>query len=157
MTTEVEFNRFSIALFDFEKAVAYAEEALKTSPGTLAYEALMFAAVVCYYRPFTPNEKNKTPPAAIQLKVEDFSPFSEDERKIHEQCKALRNKALAHSEWTYNPTRFDHRSGVISSHPFALVSHAPDLRALIQLSKRLANKCHSKRADYVRHNATAEG
>jgi hypothetical protein len=153
MTTEPELNRFSIALFDFEKAVAYAEEALKHLPNTLTHEALVFAAVVCYYRPFSPNEVDKAAPAAAQVKVGGFAPFSPSEQELHERCKNLRNKALAHSEWQHNPTRLDTASGVISSRPFALLSHTHDLRALVKLSQRLANECHDRRARYVRNHA----
>lgn len=150
MTTEKEFNRFSIALNDFEKAAGYAKEALKFSESSLAHEALVFAAIVCYYRPFSQNEKDKLSPAACQLQVHEFNLFSAEEHEIHECCKNLRNKALAHSEWTYNPTRLNPNSGVIFIRPFVLLSHAPALPKFIQLSERLANECHHKRANYVR-------
>lgn len=150
MTTESEFNRFSIALFDFDKASAYAEEAERHLPTTLPYEALVFAAVVCYYRPFSPNEKDGAAPAATRVKIEDFSPLLPAERDVHETCKRLRNKALAHSEWSHNPTRVNPTSGVISSRPFDLLSHAPDLYALIKLCKRMAEECHGHRANFVR-------
>ena len=138
--------------FDFEKSIAYAEKAARHSPGDLAYEALMFAAIVCYYRPFSPNEKSKNAPAASQLKLEEFSPLSAAESGLHERCKELRNKALAHSEYEFNPTRL-HPSGVIASRPFALLRHAPAIPALVALARKLANECHNKRANHVRNAA----
>ncbi|MBV5271191.1 MAG: hypothetical protein JZU55_16415, partial [Afipia sp.] len=76
-------------------------------PATLAHEALVFTAIVSYYRPFSPNEKNKNAQATSQLKLDDFSPLSHEELGLHEKCKELRNQALAHSEYKHNPTRLD--------------------------------------------------
>jgi hypothetical protein len=89
MTTEQEFNRFSIAKTDFDKTVEYTKEALKYSESTLAHEALIFAAIVCYYRPFSPNEKDKGSPAASQLQINEFNALSPEEQEIHECCKNL--------------------------------------------------------------------
>ncbi len=153
MTTEAAFNRLSIALRDFEQAIAFAEEAQHHSAATLAHEALTFAAIVSYHRPFSPNEKHKNAPATSQLKLVDFSPLSSAESALHEKCKELRNQALAHSEYKHNPTRLDTSLGVIASRPFSLLSHAPNLEALAALARKLADECHHKRADYVRQNA----
>ena len=153
MTTERTFDRLSIAVFDFEKSITYAKEAERHSPSRpTAYEALIFAAIVCYYRPFSPNEKDKNSPAASQVSLEDFSPLTSDEAILHERCRELRNKALAHSEYQFNPTRF-HQSGVIASKPFALLSHAPAIPALVALSQKLADECHNERAAYARNRA----
>jgi hypothetical protein len=152
MTAGLAFNRFSIAVFDFEKSIAYAEEAARHSPGALAHEALLFSAIVCYYRPFSPNEKNKNSPAASQLKLEEFSPLTATESALHERCKELRNKALAHSEYEFNPTRL-RPSGVIASRPFSLLCHAPEIPALVTLTRKLVDECHNKRANHVRNAA----
>jgi hypothetical protein len=150
MTTAQEFNRYSIAVFDWQKALAFATEARTHSPSTLAYEALLFAAIVCYYRPFSPNEKGAKPPAASQLRIEDFPALSQEEQALHEICKTLRNKALAHSEFTFNPTRLAEATGVIQSKPFALMSQPFDLEVFVQLVSKLELACHHKRADHVR-------
>ena len=153
MTTEAVFNRLSIALRDFEQAIAFAEEAQRHSSATLAHEALIFAAIVSYYRPFSPNEKEKNALATSQLRLEDFSPLSGSESTLHAKCKELRNQALAHSEYKRNPTRLDTSVGVIASRTFSLLSHAPNLEALAALARKLADECHHKRADYVRKSA----
>jgi hypothetical protein len=44
------FHRYSISFHDFEKALEFAEEAAQHQPNTITYEALMFAAIVSYYR-----------------------------------------------------------------------------------------------------------
>ena len=151
MATEQAFNRFSIAVFDFEKSISYAEEAARHSRSDITHEALLFAAIVCYFRPFSPNEKSKSSSAASQLTLEDFSPLTPSESELHERCKQLRNKALAHSEYDFNPTRL-HPTGVIASRPFALLHHAPAIPALVALARKLADECHNKRANHV-HDA----
>ncbi len=151
MMTEPQFNRYSIALFDFDKAAEYAEGAARHCANTLEHEALIFAAIMCYCRPFSTNERSKDPPAVQRLTLEDFATLSlsEQERNLHDECRKLRNQALAHSEWNRNPTKFNKPSGVISSRPFSLFTNRPDIQALANLSKRLAHECHNKRADYV--------
>ncbi len=148
MITEQEFNRYSIATFDFEKAAEFANEAQQHSPNSLAYEALVFVAVVCYYRPFSPNEKNKNAKAASRLKLEEFSPLTQEEQAIHSKCEELRNQALAHSEWHRNPTGLD-SNGIISSRPFSLVSAGLDFLSLSNLAQRLAIECHYMRSNYI--------
>lgn len=150
MTTEPAFNRLSIAVCDFEQAAAFADEAQRQSHAELAYEALVFAAIVSYYRPFSPNEKDENAPAASCVKIEDFSPLSNDEASLHKTCKKLRNQALAHSEYRHSPTRLNVSTGVIASRSFRLLARAPDVAALSALAQKLATECHHKRADYVR-------
>lgn len=149
MTDEAKFNRFSISLTDFEKAKSFLDEAKSHSFGGLVHEALIFAAIVCYYRPFSPNEREGNSAAASQLTLADFSPLSPDELIIHERCKELRNKALAHSEFKYHPTSLDISTGVISSKLFSFVGQVPDLRKLSDLIDKLIKQCQNKRADYV--------
>ena len=154
VTDEAKFNRFSISLKDFERAVEFLAEAKKHQINSIIHEALVFAAIVCYYRPFSPNEKDPQAPAASQLSLSDFSPLSTDELAIHEKCKELRNKALAHAEFKYHPTRLDLETRVISSALFSLVGNAPDLTKLTELAQKLITECHNKRADYVRKART---
>ncbi len=59
------------------------------------------------------------------------------------------NKALAHSEFAFNPTSLNPRSGVISSKPFSLLTQQIDLDGLAKLLKKLEDACHSERATYV--------
>lgn len=149
MTTEQEFNRLSIAVFDWVKSLAFAVEAQKHSQNTTVYEALLFASIVCYYRPFSPNEKKANPPATSHLKIEEFPTISEEENALHENCKKLRNKALAHSEFELNPTSFSKATRVIESKPFSLLSQPFDLETFIRLVSKLERACHHKRADHV--------
>lgn len=149
MTDEAKFNRFSISLKDFEKTVDFLEEAKKHPINSIVHEALVFAAIVCYFRPFSPNEKKDSrAPAASQLSLSDFSLLS-DELVIHEKCKELRNKALAHAEFKYHSTHLDPETGFISSTLFSLVGIAPNLAKLAELAQKLIKECLNKRADFV--------
>lgn len=149
MIDQAKFNRFSIALKDFEKAEAFLAEAKNHQYGSLIHEALVFSAIICYFRPFTHNEKDPNSAAAPKLGLSDFPPLSPDELCIHEICKELRNKALAHAEIKYHPTRLNRETGVISSAIFSLVGKVPDLEGLSELIRKFIMQCHNKRADYV--------
>lgn len=146
---EAKFNRFSISLKDFEKSIYFLVEAQKYQIGSVVHEALVFTAIVCYFRPFSQNEKDTNALAASQLSLADFSLLSEGELVVHEKCKELRNKALAHAEFTYHPVHLDAETGLISSALFSLVKNAPNLAELTDLAKRLRAECLDKRADYV--------
>jgi|CXWL01.1.fsa_nt_gi hypothetical protein len=149
MTDEAKFNRFSISLKDFEKARMFLREANKHEYGSVVHEALVFAAIICYFRAFTQNEKSRSASAATQLLRSDFEHLTPEEWSIHHKCEELRNKALAHSEFKYYPTRLNLDTGMISSTWFSLVGQVPDLGKLAALIENLIQQCRNKRADYV--------
>lgn len=149
MTDEAKFNRFSISLKDFEKSRTFLKEANGHEYGSLVHEALVFAAIICYFRPFTQNEGSGKASAASQLQLSDFESLTSEESTIHEKCKELRNKALAHAEFRYYPTHLNFDTGMISSTWFSLVGKAPDLGMLAALIEKLIQQCRNKRADYV--------
>jgi hypothetical protein len=150
MATTQDFNRYSIAVFDWQKSLVFADEAQKHPPNTTVYEALLFAAIVCYYRPFSNNERGKNPLTLSCLEIEDFPTLSQQEQVMHEHCKTLRNKALAHSEFSFNPTGVCKTTGVIASKPFSLLSQPFDLETFIHLLSKLELECHHKRGDRIR-------
>lgn len=149
MATTQEFNRYSIAAFDWKKSLAFAKEAREHPTNTIVYEALLFAAIVCYYRPFSPNEKGANTPATSHVRIEDFPALSQEEEALHEISKTLRNKALAHSEFAFNPTRLSEATNVIVSKPFSLLVQPFDIETFVQLVSKLELACHHKRAKYV--------
>lgn len=140
------FNRLSISAHDFESAANFLAEAKKHHYAGIAQEALIFSAIICYFRPFTRNESDPKSPAASKLELSDFQPLSSSELELHEVCKQLRNKALAHSEISHHPTSLDQETGVVCSAIFSLVGRAPDLDALEQLIEKLRIQCHKTRA-----------
>jgi hypothetical protein len=150
IANEQEFNRYSISLFDFEKASECVAEARRRPPNDLVFEALLFMAIITYYRPFSPNEKAKHDlKAKSRLNLEDLIDPSDREKEIHSECETLRNKALAHSEFAYYPTSLNRTTRVISSKPFSLFTQECDLDGLAKLLKKLEEACHSRRATYT--------
>jgi hypothetical protein len=154
MIDEQKLNRYSISLQDFSKAEGFLAEAKKHEYGGLAHEALVFTAIICYCRPFSPNEKKTKAgepeaKASSSLNLDDFSALSPMELNIHERCIELRNKALAHAEFKYHPTSLDMDTGAISSTVFSLVGKVPDLDLLSRLIEALIEQCRNRKADYV--------
>ncbi len=137
ITSEQEFNRYTISLADFEKASECVAEARKRLPNDLVFEALLFMAIIAYYRPFSPNEKSKQNlKATSRLNLEHLIVPSAQEKEIHIECETLRNKALAHSEFAYNPTSLKSSTGIISSMQFSLLTQQFDLDGLAKLLKK---------------------
>lgn len=149
ITSDEQFNRFSISSFDFERALEFANGARDHPANSLTYDALLFAAIVSYYRPFTPNERNPGASATKKVLLEDFPALTSSERALHDKCKALRNEALAHSAWNRNPTRFNHDTGIVASKPFSLLSPSFDLEGFVRLVEKLRAACERIRGDYV--------
>lgn len=148
-TSSQELNRYSIACLDWENALAFATEAQKHVQNSIVVDALVFSAIVCYYRPFSSNERKKNAAAKSQLRIEDFPPLTVDEQEIHDTCKILRNQALAHSEFEFNPTWLNPKNGVISSRPFSIHSQRFNISSFIKLVNIFQLACHNKRADLV--------
>lgn len=151
MATLEEFNRLSISIGDLEQAVAYAERASTTPRSDISHQALLLSAIICYFRPFSQNERSAAARATTALRITDFTTLSGPEQELHNQCKRLRNKALAHSEWEMNPTALDEGSGMITSRPFDLLANAPDPAKLASLARKMADICHHRRADHIHH------
>lgn len=156
ISSEAEFNRYTIALRDFEAAQRFLGAARNHGIDSVEYKALLFAAIISYWRPFSSNEVSKSAAASAKLDIQNFGTLSEDQRELHNNCGRLRNKALAHSEYEYNPTRLN-QSGVIISNQFSLLSssqinepgsiHNMDL--FQQLLAQLIDSCHAMRAAYI--------
>lgn len=144
-----ELARFSISLRDFEKAHQYLVGARRHLETTIEYEALLFAAIVSYCRPFSGNERGKPLRATKRLLIKDFAPLSEEDEHIHAQLHEARNKRLAHSEFDSNPTSFSPETGMFSGKASTLPS--VNLDKFEQVVLRFIDVCHTKRADYSRH------
>ena len=112
-------NRLTISTHDWEHCLKFLQELSNHAYGSTTYEALLIAAVIFYIRPFSGNERGKD--ASADSKVDDkvLEGLTDEECKLHETLLTLRMKAIAHSEWTYHPTRV-HDNGIIKSMPFAI-------------------------------------
>lgn len=156
ISSEAELNRYSIAVRDFEDAQRFLCAARNHGIDSIEYKALLFAAIISYWRPFSSNEKSKSAAASVRLDIQNFGTLSEDQKELHKNCGNLRNKALAHSEYEYNPTRLK-RSGVFVSSPFSLLgssqirdpSSVHNMDLFQQLLEKLIDSCHAMRAAYV--------
>lgn len=143
------FNRFTIATLDFEKASNFAQEAKNHLANSVAYEALLFAAIVSYYRPFSPNEKSDKGSATSSVDRRLLQTLTRGEEKLHEECKRLRNKGLAHSEYALNATRINTSRRVVMSKPFSLVSQGIVVDELLSLIEKVRKECERARASYM--------
>ena len=148
INSEQDFNRHSIAIRDFEKSIEFLEEAGSHHPNSLPYESLLICALISYCRPFSTNEQNKNAEASPKIKFDSFSGITADEKSLHDQCMTIRNKALAHSEWSKYPTRRNPETNVISSQVYSIISQDIDRASLLAFSKKLMEQCHHRRADY---------
>ena len=151
--SDKELSRYSITLRDFEKAKEYICAAKKQLSSSIEYEALLFAAIVSYYRPFSPNEKSQRAKATSRLCIEDFGSLNSSQSELHQKCKKLRNEALAHSEFDRNPTKFKSDRKVFSSQPFSLLNEGLDLEVFDSILTQFIEVCNGVRANYSRHSS----
>jgi hypothetical protein len=149
MTNEL-FNRYSISYFDFTKAIQFATETSNFSPSSIAFESLLTSAIITYCRPFSLNERGLEPEAAAKLLIDDFQPLTTVQLDIHKRLVELRNKAIAHSEYQFNPTKFNPKTAIISSMPFSVLNEVLDIGEFILLTKQHIEICHQKRAAHMR-------
>lgn len=150
MTTESgeEINIYSIAVRYFEKAQKYLCAAKKHDRASIEHDALLSMAIISYYCPFTRHyagTKNKR----SKLMFDRFGYAPAEQRKFHENCEEFRNKALAHPDFKYNPTRFTKRH-VFSGSQFSILNQNVDLEIFDNVLARLISVCHEKMASYAR-------
>lgn len=141
------FNRAHISTRDFEKASEFIEAARCHPESGLEYEAFMISAIVCYARPFSGNERSASSPAASNLAVPLHSLERED-LELHERILAIRNKAVAHSEFEKYPVRQIPVAGsaggfATTSTSFHIVSERLDLDAFVNIAKKMHALCVS--------------
>lgn len=114
--------------------------------GSITYEALLIAAIICYIRPFSGNEHDKNANADSKIDKEALKDLTNEEHELHEKFFTLRMKAIAHSEWTHHPTRVS-RNGIIISRPFSIWKYFPPSHDIAAFSN-LVNKVRLK-AQYL--------
>ncbi len=147
--TDKELNRYSISLRDFEKALEFLSKANNHLENDLIRESLLISGLICYCRPFTSNERNKNAQATTRLDFNSFTKMSVADHDLHKQCMLIRNKAIAHAEWSNYPTSRDTETNVICSHIYCLRDENIDWNGLEELANKLRNQCHHLRADFL--------
>lgn len=149
ISSEKEFNRYSIAARDFERAIDFLAESEKHPENSLAYEALLISGAICYSRPFSQNEKGGNPNASVRIEFDSFSSLSQQDRDIHDRCIDLRNKALAHAEWDRYPTKVNRQTKMVWSKMYSVLSEPMNWNALLDLTNKLLIQCHELRVNYL--------
>lgn len=130
-------NRLTITTHDTEDCKRFLQELSHQGYGTTPYEALLIAAIIFYSRPFTGNERDKHAKANSKVAIEELLKLTKEEMKLHKKILELRNKAIAHSEWTYHPTRMND-NGITMSMPFSIWNHTNrDIEAFLNLADKV--------------------
>lgn len=147
-------NRLTSASLDLEGCVRFLDALEEQTYGTTAYEALLISAVVFYARPFSENEKkSSTSPSDPRVPDAVLTGLSESEKKIHEELRILRNKALAHAEWTFHPTGVSSRK-VINALPFSIWKWFPgpiEISAFRGLALKVRHAVQNAQANALRN------
>ena len=118
-----KINRLTSASLDLGNCLRFLQGLSDQTYGSVAYEALLISAIVLYIRPFSENEKKGSPsPSDSRVPETVLANLDAEESLLHERLKELRNKAIAHAEWSYHPTGVtDNR--VIRAMPFSIWKH----------------------------------
>lgn len=152
MSVDPILNRLTISRQDFEKSRQFLEQLASQQYGSVPYEALLLSAIVFYARPFSSNEKDKTANAESRIDSAVVDQLTDVERKLHVLILELRNKAVAHAEWTYHPTNAV-GNGVIASRPFSIWSYFPrtsDIQGFFDLAGKVLMRANHLTADRVK-------
>lgn len=147
-------HRLSISTHDLNDCKRFLQELSNHKYGSVAYEALLIAAIIFYIRPFSGNERDENANADSKIDNKVLQGLTSDELELHKKLLTLRMKAIAHSEWTYHPTRV-HEEGIIVSKPFAIWEFFPHPSRDIEAFSILVNKVYLK-ANYLIGNKTAQ-
>jgi hypothetical protein len=102
---ERDLNRTRISSHDFQQAGKYLAALGRHATSSVEYSALLSSAVISYARPFGPNEKEESALALARLAIAPDDVLSLEEKALHDDMLLLRNKAIAHAEYTNNPVR----------------------------------------------------
>ena len=120
--------------------------------GTIVYEALLLSAIVFYVRPFSGNERGNDSKAESRVDLAVINQLNEEERQLHERLLDLRNKAVAHAEWTFHPTGVT-ESKIIQSMPFSIWKDfrgRPEIDAFSSLVEKVLLRAHHVTGDKLR-------
>jgi hypothetical protein len=121
--SEERLNRLTSASLDLENCIRFLDELSKQAYGSAAYEALLLSAVIFYARPFSQNEMKDSPhPSDPRVPDTVLSGLQDGELKLHKDMVTLRNKAIAHAEWSHHPTGVTD-TRIIKAVPFSIWRH----------------------------------
>ena len=142
-------HRLTISRNDLEQCILFLEQLPNHEYGSIAYEALLLSAIICYARPFSCNEKGKNAKANAKIENEVLNKLTKEELELHSKLLILRNKAIAHAEWSYYPTSITEK-GTILSKLFsirAFFSESGDIHSFSELARKILLRAHHLTAD----------
>lgn len=157
--TEKRFRRTHLSSLDFEQAERFIKAAQQHPVTSAEYEALLLAAIISYARPFSGNERDRDAAAASSLAPELVA-LEAGDRELHDHIIALRNKAVAHAESTYNPMEFigmqrllgGSRGVAIATKPWQVGKENLDLNAFGRIALEMQQAC----VDWLSDTAVAQ-
>ena len=97
-----QFCRARISLNDFEQAIEFLA-ALESAATDVPRRSLLTSAVIAYSRPFSNNEPSENAHATSRMHGNPRSLFTPEHMLLHEDVLNLRNKAIAHAQWSEYP------------------------------------------------------
>jgi len=150
MDTHMAMNRLTISRQDFGKCGEFLDALAAEQYGTVQYEALLLSSIILYSRPFSSNERKETR-AAKRIGDCVLDHLSEEDRELHRRVLQLRNKAIAHAEWTFHPTAVT-REGIIQSRPFSIWTHFQTVAEVSRFSAlvtKVLQRSHHLSADML--------
>ena len=151
---EAQFNRVFISKYDFKEAEEYLLS-YKLELDDVIKRAILVAAVISYSRPFTKNEGGKNGKSTSILKGSVNKILKESgEIEFHEKILDLRKKAVAHSDFSKNPTRLieaSKKGTTVSHRKFDLLVEIldSDIKLFLSITKKMINHCYSEENNLI--------
>lgn len=144
-----EFHRLMISRGDFEDCLRYLKYRKTFRYASVAGEALISSALICYARPFSNNERGSKE-ASSRVPNWILNPLSASEELLHRKLIDVRNKAVAHAEWASFPVRI-RKSGVVAFKRFSLLTAftGPVIRQFEALAWKLHDRANNLVASHV--------
>jgi len=146
---ESRFNRVNMSAKDFEEAHSYLAEFRSDLPMVLQ-RALLTAAVVAYARPFKNSRGGREGSASAKLPIDIGTLLSMEHIALHERIVDLRDRGIAHSDFSLKPTRRVARQDTAImawSKPFDILGELVDVKAFRDLA--WAMHCHCVNAIFT--------
>jgi len=146
---ESRFNRVNMSAKDFEEAHSYLAEFDPDLPMVLQ-RALLTSAVVAYARPFKKSRGAREGSASAKLPIDIGALLDGSQIALHERIIDLRDRGVAHSDFSMKPTRRVARQDIAImawSKPFDILGEFVAVKAFRDLA--WAMHCHCVNAIFT--------
>ena len=143
-----QLNRTLLSAGDFREAcdcLRYVQKLDLSATDVVVHRALLTAAVIAYCRPFSGNTANEMATGQAAVKLNAL--FSDEQRLLHGKLNALRNEAVAHSDYNRRPVGRTHGNLTgfsIWGANFDLLREGLDVDVWEQMCERLAGECFQR-------------